>query len=153
MIVKPATQLASDSSIINALRKRGYKATSQRIAICRLALSSHEHPSVQRIYRDVKKLHPTLSLATVYKTLQVLRENHLVQELTFAQADTRLDPNMRPHVNLLCLHCGRMSDVDDQIIGNLISTAVSRTKFIVTGQRFDIYGICDKCAKKRIMTT
>jgi Fur family peroxide stress response transcriptional regulator len=71
-------ETASDSAIINALRKRGYKATSQRIAICRLVLSNREHPTAQRIYREMKRLHPTVSVATVYKTLRVLRELRLV---------------------------------------------------------------------------
>jgi Fur family peroxide stress response transcriptional regulator len=145
-------QLASDPTIISALRKSGYRATSQRIAICRVALSSQGHPSVQRIYREVKKLHPTVSLATVYKTLQVLQDTRLVQELTFVQAETRIDPNLRPHVNVLCVQCGTISDVHDQSVGNLVSTAASRAKFIVTGQRFDIYGICEKCAKKTKIT-
>jgi Fur family peroxide stress response transcriptional regulator len=152
MTTTQPTQLESDSTIINALRKRGYRATSQRIAICRVAMSNHEHPSARNIHRDVRKLHPTVSLATVYKTLQVLRDNHLVQELAFAQTETRFDANVRPHVNVLCLQCGRISDVDDQSVTNLVSTVASRSKFTVTGQRFDIYGICEKCAKKRTIT-
>ena len=146
-------QLASDSTIITALRKMGYRATSQRIAICRVALSTQGHPSVQRIYKEVRKLHPTVSLATVYKTLQVLQDTHLVQELTFAQAATRIDPNVRPHLNVLCLKCGTIGDIHDQTLGNLVSAAASKAKFIVTGQRFDIYGICEKCARNITTTT
>ena len=76
-------QKVSDTSIISALRRRGFRATSQRIAICRFALGSREHPTAQRIFTEVRKVHPTVSLATVYKTLQVLKELHLVQELAF----------------------------------------------------------------------
>jgi len=139
----------SDSFIINALREKGYKATSQRIAICRLALSSREHPTAQRIYTEVKRLHPTVSVATVYKTLQVLKEIRLVQELTFPQSETRFDSNVSPHVNVLCLQCGSVSDVNDQVIRNVVSRATSRIKFTVTGQRFDVYGVCEKCARSK----
>jgi Fur family transcriptional regulator, peroxide stress response regulator len=69
----------SDAATIEALRIKGYKATPQRIAICRIALHSREHPSALSIYDEVKKVHPTVSLATVYKTLQVLRDLDLVQ--------------------------------------------------------------------------
>jgi len=63
-----------DASIIKALRGKGYKATPQRIAISRFALRDHHHPTVQRIYSEVKKVHHTVSLATVYKTIQLLKE-------------------------------------------------------------------------------
>ena len=139
---------SSDASIIEALRKKGYKATSQRIAICRFALGSREHPTAQRIYREVKRLHPTVSLATVYKTLQVLGELRLVQELAFAQGETRFDSNVAPHVNVVCLRCGSVSDVNDRVARDVVARTASRTKFTVTGQRFDIYGICEKCAKR-----
>ena len=85
----------SDASAIEALRNKGYKATPQRIAICRIALNSREHPSAQQIYNEVKKVHPTVSLATVYKTLQVLRDLDLVQELNFPKGQARFDSYMK----------------------------------------------------------
>lgn len=148
MNVMTISRLSSDTSIIEALREKGYRATSQRIAICRFALDSREHPSAQKIYREVKRLHPTVSLATVYKTLQVLRELRLVQELAFAQDETRFDSNSAPHVNVVCLRCGSVSDVDDRAVQQVVARAASSTRFTVTGQRFDIYGICEKCARR-----
>src|SRR5208337_1523723 len=142
MNVMSVSNLSSDSSIIEALRKKGYRATSQRIAVCRLALSTHEHPTAQRIYREIKKVHPTVSQATVYKTLQVLRELRLVQELAFPQGETRFDSNVNPHVNIVCLQCGSISDVNDQGLRNVVARAVSKIKFTVTGQRLDVYGVC-----------
>jgi Fur family peroxide stress response transcriptional regulator len=149
MNVMPGTRFSSDSSIIQALRKQGYRATSQRIAICRFALDNREHPTAEKIYREVKRLHPTVSLATVYKTLQVLKDLRLVQDLVFAQGETKFDSNVAPHVNVVCLRCGIISDVDDQIARGVVARAVSRTRFTVTGQRFDIYGICERCAKRK----
>jgi Fur family transcriptional regulator, peroxide stress response regulator len=79
----------SDASAITALRSKGYKATPQRIAICRIAFNSRAHPSAQQVYDEVKRIHPTVTLATVYKTLEVLRDLDLVQEINFpkGQAD------------------------------------------------------------------
>ena len=141
-------QLSSDASIIDALRKKGFKATPQRIAICRFALDSRDHPSVQKIYLEIKRLHPTVSLATVYKTLQVLRELRLVQELGFAQGETRIDSNPKPHVNIVCLRCGNVRDIDDQSLRQVIARTASKAKFTITGQRFDIYGICERCRSR-----
>jgi Fur family peroxide stress response transcriptional regulator len=141
------SQSSSDASIIEALRRKGYKATTQRIAICRLALSSREHPTAQGIYREIKTVHPTVSLATVYKTLQVLRELHLVQELAFPQGETRFDSNLIPHVNEVCLRCGSVRDVNDRAVQDVVARVASRTKFAGRRQRFDIYGFCEKCAR------
>jgi Fur family peroxide stress response transcriptional regulator len=140
--------VSSDASIIAALRKKGYKATSQRIAICRFALRSRDHPSAQRIYKEVKPLHPTVSLATVYKTLHVLKDLRLVQELAFAESETRFDSYMKPHANLVCRGCGKISDVDDPVTREMIARVASRAKFTLRGQRLDIYGICEKCSTK-----
>jgi Fur family peroxide stress response transcriptional regulator len=139
---------SSDASIIEALRKKGYKATSQRIAICRFALRSRDHPGAQSIYSEVKSVHPTVSLATVYKTLQVLRELRLVQELAFAEGETRFDSYMEPHANLVCRGCGNISDVDDPVTQELITRVAARARFTLAGQRLDIYGLCEKCGSR-----
>jgi Fur family peroxide stress response transcriptional regulator len=136
------------ASIIQALRSKGYKATPQRIAICKFALFSREHPSVQRIYREVRKTHPTVSLATVYKTLQILKESGLIQELDFPQNQTRFDAYLKPHINLVCLRCGNIQDLDNPVAQELVKRVTAATKFIPASQRLDVYGICEKCSGK-----
>jgi Fur family peroxide stress response transcriptional regulator len=136
----------SDAAAIEALRNKGYKATPQRIAICRIAIHSREHPSAQSIYAEVKKVHPTVSLATVYKTLQVLRELNLIQELSFPTGQARFDSYMKPHVNLVCLQCGSIIDLDDLTTGDFVKRVAAATKFKPNGQRIDVYGICQKCS-------
>jgi Fur family peroxide stress response transcriptional regulator len=138
----------SIASIIQALRSKGYKATPQRIAICKFALFSREHPSVQRIYREVRKIHPTVSLATVYKTLQILKESGLIQELDFPQNQTRFDAYLKPHINLVCLRCGNIQDLDNPVAQELVKRVTAATKFIPASQRLDVYGICEKCSGK-----
>jgi Fur family peroxide stress response transcriptional regulator len=135
----------SAKMIINYLRKKGYKATPQRIAICRFALQSRDHPSAQRIYDEVRKVHPTISFATVYKTLQILKEQGVIQELKFPEGQARFDPNIKPHINLVCLQCGNIQDFDDPIAKELITKIINTTEFTKTGQRLDIYGICKTC--------
>jgi len=135
----------SDAALIEALRNKGYKATPQRIAICRFVLHSRDHPTAQRIYDEVKKVHPTVSLATVYKTLQVLDELDLIQELDFPQSQARFDSYMKPHVNLICLRCGNIRDFDDPAAREIVVRIASTAEFILTGQRLDIYGLCKTC--------
>jgi Fur family peroxide stress response transcriptional regulator len=135
----------SDASIIETLRKKGYKATTQRIAICRFVLHSRDHPSAQRIYSEVKKVHPTVSLATVYKTLQILTEQGLIQELGLPESQARFDSYVEPHINLVCLQCGRIQDFDDSAAREMVERVTAKAEFMRTGQRIDIYGMCKTC--------
>ena len=138
----------SDASIIETLRKKGYKATPQRIAICRFALQSRDHPTAQRIYDEVKKVHPTVSLATVYKTLQILAQHNLVQELDLPESQARFDSYVEPHVNLVCVRCGNIQDFDDDAAQELVERVAAKAEFTRTGQRLDVYGMCKTCRNK-----
>ena len=140
------TYLKSDASAIEVLRSKGYKATLQRIAICRIALNSRAHPSAQQVYDEVKKIHPTVSLATVYKTLEVLENLDLVREINFPKGQARFDSYMNPHINLICLKCGSITDLDDVTLKEITRKVAAATKFKPTGQRVDVYGICQKCS-------
>jgi Fur family peroxide stress response transcriptional regulator len=135
----------SDTSIIDTLRKKGYKATTQRIAICRFVLNSRDHPNAQKIYAEVKKVHPTVSLATVYKTLQILTEQDLIQELDLPESKARFDSYMDPHINIVCLQCGNIQDFSDNIAREMVERLTTKADFTRTGQRIDIYGICKTC--------
>jgi Fur family peroxide stress response transcriptional regulator len=136
-----------DVAAIEALRNKGYKATPQRIAICRIALYSRKHPTAQSIYDEVKKVYPTLSLATVYKTLQMLKDLDLIHELNLSQGQARFDPHIKPHINLICQHCGKIEDLDDPTAREISERVSAATKFKPNGQRIDVYGICQKCSK------
>jgi Fur family peroxide stress response transcriptional regulator len=138
-----------ETNAIEVLRTKGYKATPQRIAICRIAIHSREHPTAKSIYNRVKKIYPTVSLATVYKTLEVLRELNLIQELNFPEGQARFDSYIKPHVNLICLQCGDIEDLDDPTAKEISEKVSSSTKFKPGGQRIDVYGTCSKCSKIR----
>jgi len=135
----------SDASIIETLRQKGYKATPQRIAICRFALHSRDHPTAQRIYDEVRKVHPTVSLATVYKTLRILTEQGMIQELDLPESQARFDSYVEPHINLVCLQCGRIQDFDDSAAREMVERVTAKAEFTRTGQRIDIYGMCKTC--------
>ena len=135
----------SDAQIIETLRKNGYKATTQRIAICRFALHSRDHPTAQRICNEVRKMHPTVSLATVYKTLQILTEHGLIQELDLPQSQARFDSYVEPHINLVCMQCGNIQDFNDKTAREMVERVTAEAQFTRTGQRLDIYGMCKIC--------
>ena len=74
-----------EPSIIKTLRNSGYRATPQRIAISKYVLRNQEHPTAQKAYLEVKKMHPTVSLATIYTTIRILKETGLILELNLPQ--------------------------------------------------------------------
>jgi Fur family peroxide stress response transcriptional regulator len=138
----------SDALIIETLRKKGYKATTQRIAVCRFALRSRDHPTAQRIYNEVREMHPTVSLATVYKTLRILMEHGLIQELDLPRSQARFDSYAEPHVNLVCMRCGNIQDFDDKTAKEMVERVATKAEFTRIGQRLDIYGLCKTCRGK-----
>jgi Fur family peroxide stress response transcriptional regulator len=136
-----------DQQLITKLRSKGYKVTPQRLAICKLLLSSKDHPSADQIYQEVKKSYPTISLATVYFTLDLLKDLGLVQELGFSDRSSRYDPNISPHINIICPRCGKVYDYEAASVKKLWSQIVAEMSFTPLRQRLDIYTFCDKCSK------
>jgi len=136
-----------DQQLIKKLRSKGYKVTPQRLAICKLLLSSKNHPSADQIYQEVKKLYPTISLATVYCTLDLLKDLGLVQELGFSDRSSKYDPNISPHINIICPRCGKVYDYEAASVKKLWSQIVAEISVTPLRQRLDIYTFCDKCSK------
>lgn len=147
-LIMVMSRAISDATIIKILRKNGKRVTPQRITISRSALLHRDHPSAETVYQEVKKVYPTISLSTVYNTLHILKEINMIQELTFTDDLIRFDPNIQPHLNLICLRCGRISDFEDRNLKEIITRTVQKARFHETGQRFDIYGVCNKCRVK-----
>lgn len=136
----------ANQRIVDALRSNGYKATPQRIAIAQTVLRSKNHPSAETIHEEVIRLHPTVSLSTIYNTLHILREINLLNELTF-NGTTRYDPNVGLHINMICQHCGRIIDVEEPGLEESINKIAERKGFKITGQRLDIFGVCKPCQR------
>lgn len=131
--------------LIIIFREKGYKLTSQRLAICKFILSRKNHPTANQIYQALKEENPTISLGTIYKTLHLLKELGLLQELGFNEGSIRYDPDMELHVNMVCSKCGKIYDYKTENVKNLWDTILSELNFKPKGQRIDIYYECDDC--------
>ncbi|MCW4008007.1 MAG: transcriptional repressor [Candidatus Bathyarchaeota archaeon] len=138
----------NDQQIITKLRSAGCKVTPQRLAICKLVLSSKDHPSAEQLYQELKKVYPTISLATVYITLDILKKIGLVRELRFSDRSSRYDPNTSPHINIICPECGRISDYEAKSVKKFLDEIIAETGLKPLKQRFDLYVNCEKCSNK-----
>jgi Fur family peroxide stress response transcriptional regulator len=109
-------------------------------------VSTLEHPDAYKIFEEVKKVQPGLSLATVYNTLQVLTMNGLIKMLTFRE-DNRYEANLSFHINLVCTSCGRIQDFEP---GTHMSPEEVREKigFEVMTYRMEYHGLCSECKAK-----
>ena len=134
-----------DKKIISIFRENNLKVTPQRIAIAKYVLNNKEHPTAKRIYQEIRSTHPTVSLATIYATLRVLKEVGLLQELSLPDGQSRFDPNLEPHAHLICVKCGDITDWEDPLLSELVSNISDDAHFIVSASGLNLSGVCRKC--------
>lgn len=120
----------------------GIKLTPQRVEILS-HLCSHHHPSAEEIFRDVSRKFPTMSLATVYNTLDILKRRGNIRELTIDPERKRYDLAEKPHHHLLCVKCRKIRDV--QMESEPLLTEEGRNGFTVLGSHIEFYGVCPEC--------
>jgi Fur family peroxide stress response transcriptional regulator len=139
--------MQTQQELVELLRNWSVRITPQRLAIAEAVLNSTDHPTVQQIYERVRDHFPSMTLATIYSTLGVLVRSGLVQELPF-QKMSRYEPNMDPHVNLVCIQCETVMDADagQEAVARLRNRILDQSDFEVAWQRVDFYGWCPRCA-------
>jgi Fur family peroxide stress response transcriptional regulator len=133
--------------LVTTLRKEGFRITPQRIAIVDYVMNTDEHPSAEHIHEVIQRQHPTVSLSTVYKTLELLREKRLLNEIE-VNGESRFDPNTGEHVNLVCLNCGIVEDSDEGELKEIQNKIAKKSKYLIIRGSLDLYGYCRKCRSK-----
>ena len=142
--------MLTQQQLVERMREWAVRVTPQRLAIAEVVLNSSDHPTVQQIYDRVKGHFPSMTLATIYSTLGVLQKSGLIQELPF-QKMSRYEPNMEPHVNLVCIECENVIDAEtnhdvESVVVGLRQQIAAKSDFEVAWQRVDFYGLCPRCA-------
>lgn len=135
--------------MLKKLSERRFRITPQRIAVLKILASSDGHPSVEKIYEKVRADFPTTSLATVYKTVTLLKELGEVLELGFPEGGNRYDGNKPyPHAHLICIKCKKILDPDLATLEDVTKELVSDTGFDIVSHRLDFFGVCPECKNK-----
>lgn len=136
-------------AVVGRLRERGHRLTPQRMAVLKVLIGSHEHPSVEQIHARVKAGFPMTSLATTYKTLAVLKQMGEILEINLGNDGSRYDGgNPSPHPHVLCLECGSIVDVDVVGLSDLPREVAHRTGYQIVSHRLDFFGVCPRCQEK-----
>lgn len=106
------------------------------------------HPSASDIYGALHGQFPTMSLATVYNTMETLKEQGRIVELSIDPGKKRFDPNVEPHHHLICTRCSKIVDIFTEFPLGL--TKDEMHGFEIIGNHVDFYGICGDCAAAEI---
>ena len=135
--------------LVSSLREEGLRITPQRVAILDYLLKTDDHPSAAYIHKIIKKKYPMVSLSTVYKTLDLLREKKLVNEIEVS-GESRFDAHTDAHINLVCMKCGKIDDVDEDTLMEIQSRAAKKSKYLILKGNFELIGYCNSCKSKSI---
>jgi len=135
--------------MLSKLKSRDFRITPQRLAILKILVASGGHPSVDAIYQEIKAEFPTTSLATVYKTVSLLKELNEVLELGFPDGSNRYDGyNPAPHPHAICMKCKKIMDPELMNIDALSEEMSRKTGYKIFHHRLDFFGLCPECQLK-----
>jgi Fur family peroxide stress response transcriptional regulator len=139
----PETRL---EELVAKLKERDCRLTPQRMAVLKTLAVSDGHPSVEQIYERIKPDFPMTSLATVYKTVTLLKEMGEVLELGFGDGSNRYDGNKPyPHPHLICTRCGAIEDLDVDTLSEIPQRIAQDTGYRIVSHRLDFFGLCPRC--------
>jgi Fur family peroxide stress response transcriptional regulator len=136
-------------TIINRLRENNHKITPQRMAVVKILARSEGHPSVEKIYKCLQDDFPTMSLATVYRNVMLIKSLGEVLEIGFPDGSNRYDGNKPyPHPHVICIKCKKIIDPDLATLKDMTDEVADETGFNILTHRLDFFGICPDCMKK-----
>jgi Fur family peroxide stress response transcriptional regulator len=111
----------NNASIHDQLQQAGLKSTQQRIAILDELIKSKGHPSTDQIYKSLHDSYPSISLATIYKNLEMLTAAQLVRKVHSSDGTLRYDANLTPHHHIYCENTSEILDFEDDDLNKLIA--------------------------------
>jgi Fur family peroxide stress response transcriptional regulator len=131
--------------LITALKRRNFRLTPQRVELVRLIAASKGHPSAGQFHAAVRRRFPTISPATVYKTLALLKEMNQVLEIDL-RGDSRYDGRRpEPHPHLVCVRCGKILDADVPLDRESLRRLERESGFRILRPQIALLGLCRDC--------
>jgi Fur family peroxide stress response transcriptional regulator len=128
-------------------KMKRFRRTPQRLAIIEFLSGNSSHPSAEEIHAALLRQFPTLSLATVYNTLEALRERGEIVEVGLDPAKKRFDPTPETHHHLICVRCKKIVDIPEKFYPVL--TEHEKVGFQVLRSRVEFYGLCPQCQSQK----
>lgn len=125
------------------------KNSIKRQAILAALMATKEHPSAERIYAELKPRYPNLSLGTVYRNLNLFREDGTIVVVGTVDGQERFDFNTEPHPHFICTGCGRVMDIDMPMPGDALwASTAAEHGLEVHDCRITLTGLCRDCSDR-----
>ncbi|MFN2132505.1 MAG: Fur family transcriptional regulator [Anaerolineae bacterium] len=137
---------ALDERLQGALRAAGRRLTAQRRLILQVLEESTGHLDADTLYDRVKARDPDVSLATVYRTLALLREMGLVEEHRLGQDHGHYEAvRQEPHYHFTCLRCDKVIEFDTPLVAQIVQALCEQEGVRVTSTHLHVSGYCPQC--------
>ena len=125
------------------------KHSRQRDAIMSILKNTNAHPSAEWVYNEVKKDFPNISLATVYRNLNLLLSTGELIRLDVGTGTEHYDADIENHYHFVCGECGSIIDLDSPQLTEIDRTVEKDTGFEVDNHSLLFYGMCQNCKKAK----
>ncbi|MEJ5364593.1 MAG: transcriptional repressor [Desulfosoma sp.] len=122
------------------------RLTRQRKAILEVLRRAHEHLTAEEVYAAARGMEPRISLGTVYRNLDILVEEGLIQKITTGSGPMRFDGNPEKHAHLRCQRCGTLEDLPMKKAFDPREYVDSSLGHVVRGAVLEFHGLCRRCA-------
>lgn len=132
------------------LVKNHLKSTKQRDAIIESFFHTEgQHVKIEELLAKVRKKNPNIGYATVYRTLMLLVDAGVANQRHFQDGQSRFEiESAHHHDHLICTECGKIVEFENDTIEDLQERIAKRKKFVLTGHKLELYGVCSECRKK-----
>ena len=125
-----------------------YRATNQRQVILEEIQKKRFHPSAYEIYELVRKRLPKISMGTIYRNLEILFKNGLIQKIGPVSNQMRYDGITKRHYHIRCVYCGNVVDAPIDAFDSLDTDVGNQTDYDILGHNIEFIGICTECKKR-----
>lgn len=129
------------------LRARGYRMTSQRMAILHVLHHAGTHLSPSEIYQEARRELPSLTEPTVYRTLDLLAENGLIHPSHSGSRHLTYQIAGNDHHHVICRVCGSEIEVQHELLESLVRQVESSSGYVRIDSHITFFGVCPACAR------
>ncbi len=140
------------ASFKELLKNNSLKFTKQREVVLKTLYEKNEHFTPEDLYIFLKSTHPELNIgiATVYRTLNLLEESHMVTSISFGVAGKKFELANKPHHDhMICKSCGLIIEFQNDKIEQLQLEIAKANRFVITSHLMQLRGLCEECAKEK----
>ena len=133
------------SDYATLLKECGLKATFQRMNILE-SIEQYGHMTIDAIYEKVIKIHPSLSLATIYKNIILMVDKGVLVEVPITGQKAKYELAKADHIHLVCTECGEVEDKPHNASADALFSSMTQSEnFALSKQQINLYGVCSHC--------